>query len=253
MSLLGEIGGGALGLLGQLSANSSNKKIAREQMAFQERMANTSYQRAVGDLQAAGLNPMLAYSQGGAPSPAGASTTVGNVGSAAVSSARDASNNAVAVEQVEQAKATTAQIEATTEKIRSETMSLQMNTALAQANLRQMQVLGDKTAGESEVADVAGKSAHRGYEAGVKYNSWEQQRLTEQAQSGLAQLQEQLAGRSFSADVAKRKAESALTQFAMPEAKAGADFFDTAGEIPKWLQQLVQVLRGVSSARGALR
>lgn len=39
---------------------------------FQEHMAGSQYQRAVRDLQLAGLNPMLAYSQGGAHSAQGA-------------------------------------------------------------------------------------------------------------------------------------------------------------------------------------
>lgn len=118
MSFFGDLFSAGLGYLASSETNATNAKLARQAQAFQaqqagidrhyavsmfntaaqfnrveaqtqrdwqERMAGSSYQRAVADLAKAGMNPMLAYAQGGAQTPSGAtaSTSGGYGGHAA--------------------------------------------------------------------------------------------------------------------------------------------------------------------------
>lgn len=67
----------------QLEATEKEQDFAREQMAFQKEMSDTSFQRQVQDMKNAGVNPALAMNSGssGASTPSGAMASAQSVGS----------------------------------------------------------------------------------------------------------------------------------------------------------------------------
>lgn len=126
-------------IVGSLWQNNQASAAASKQMNFQQAMSNTSYQRATADMRAAGLNPALAYSQGGASTPMGAGYQPQNV-------AKDATAAGLAhtaqLAQLQNVAADTRNKEAMIDKIKADTIHTNANTAKVVAENNKREVLG---------------------------------------------------------------------------------------------------------------
>lgn len=127
--------GGVLGFIGQQQTNQKNWDIsqaanaasaeqAAKQMDFQERMRATQYQAATEDMMKAGLNPMLAYSQGGAGTPTGAmgQVSTAKMGNSLASAVQGYQAMAMNEADVDLKKATTTGTTAQTLKTEADTI-----------------------------------------------------------------------------------------------------------------------------------
>lgn len=128
---------------------------AKEQMRFQKEMSDTSYQRSMADLKAAGLNPMLAYQQGGAHSPGGQQAPVFNRGNSSAGSIHSAA-------QVENVRAQTELVNAQKAKVVAETGGAEATSSRLKQELIDLVPSQIRTGQlEAEIRDAAAYWAQR--------------------------------------------------------------------------------------------
>lgn len=225
ISTIGNVIGGLIGKKGQEETNAANAQQVQAQMAFQERMRSTQYQTAVDDMRKAGLNPALAYQQGGAGTPTGASATMQNsaasLGQGVSAGASSGVTTALAAAQ------TAANVKLTT---------AQAEKASAEASLTRSEVgarglgPGTQTANYYQAAQIAKWKAET-----LNLN------LTEKQFDNLvAQTAAQLNLTTTSAKEAE--ARTRLFQLNVPEAEAKANFFKGPGKYSPYLNTARDVL-----------
>ena len=154
--IYGPLISGGLSYLGGQQRNEAQIKAAREQMAFQERMSSSAYQRAMQDMRKAGLNPILAGKLGGASTPGGAMPQLSDPIGAGVGSAL----------QAKQTFAQTDKIDAEIDKITQEVSNLETTQKLT--NMQVVQVSAQINVIQEQARKMAQETQGLSYDNALK-------------------------------------------------------------------------------------
>lgn len=150
------IGAGASFLGGQ-AQNSANREMTGKQQSFQREMASSTYQRGVKDLEAAGLNRVLAAGGSVAPAPSGSALAMNNP-----------------VDGAAQAFSNTAQAMMAKKKLSSEIENIQAQTSKTRAEAKITSDAGAKSGVQSKLwkkgADLLNLAERKG-NAAIKKGS----------------------------------------------------------------------------------
>lgn len=228
-------------------AYARNSSEAQKNRDFQETMANTQYQRAIGDLREAGLNPMLAYSQGGAPSPSGSMATAPAASSSAPSGA-SASGSAARVQNSLQVGLASA-----AQAAQIENMSKQGDNIDADTQLKKVQA--EREMNSSDNIKVSTDKLRED----INNLQWQSKKLEKEvplteAREYLTRVQSELTNvetaltegkiDNVKADTAIKKVEELLKKYDVNEAKATSEKFggEWGHDVSPFLKEALSIL-----------
>jgi len=139
--------------------NRLNMEESQRNRDFQLGASNTGYQRSVADLKAAGLNPALAYSNGPASTPSGATATAsaprkGDIGANLASNAKMGMGEAAALNNT-QSQTELNKVNAEVGEITSQKLSA--NAKEAEQNIEKIKAETERSRAEAQRAKMAEK------------------------------------------------------------------------------------------------
>lgn len=243
---LDEMFSGALNWFGGEQQNRRAADAADQAQGFSASQFASRYQTTVNDMQAAGLNPMLAYSQGGGSPPSGVQANVPvNSGAAAVAGYQAQKLNA----------AQTDLVSAQAAKVRAETPYVGMlgdaeigakgaSAAAANASVGQINANADKIRKELE-------NMPSGQINGMSPSQWNTEILRRTADNLQAQAHaarergdsEEVIRNQLRATIAKVGVDTALGRLDLKAAEDMGNIGREAGQLKPFIDLILSVLR----------